>query len=154
MLIKNKKIVLGAMIAAFYATLTIMLEPISYGPVQFRLAEALTLLPWYIPEAVPGLFIGCIIANLFGGFGLVDIIFGSLATLIAAILTRKAPNLWCGALPPVLLNMAVIGFMLHILLGAPLMATCAYIGLGEAGACFLIGIPLMKLLERSGVFLI
>ncbi len=148
----NRTIVVSAVIAALYAALTIMLEPISYGPIQFRVSEALTLLPWYMPEAIPGLFIGCVLANFFGGFGLPDIIAGSLATLIAAILTRKSPNLWCGALPPVVLNMAVIGVMLHILLNVPLMATCAYIGLGEAGACFLVGIPLMKLLERGGVF--
>lgn len=148
----NRFIVLSAVIAALYAALTIMLEPISYGPVQFRISEALTLLPWYMPEAVPGLFIGCILANFFGGFGLPDIIFGSLATLMAALLTRKSPNLWCAALPPVIFNMAIIGIMLHILLKVPLMLTCAQIGLGEAGACFVVGIPLMKLLERGGVF--
>ena len=148
----NRQLVLSALIAAFYAALTIALEPISYGPLQFRVSEALTLLPFYMPEAIPGLFIGCVLANIFGGFGLPDIVFGSLATLCAALMTRKSPNLWVGALWPVLWNMAVIGVMLHVLINVPLMATCAEVGLGEAGAVFVVGLPLMKLLERSGVF--
>ena len=145
----NRQLVLSALIAAFYAALTIALEPISYGPLQFRVSEALTLLPFYMPEAVPGLFIGCMLANIFGGFGLPDIIFGSLATLCAALMTRKSPNLWVGALWPVLWNMAVIGVMLHVLINVPLAATCAEVGLGEAGAVFIVGLPLMKLINKT-----
>ncbi|MCR5346331.1 MAG: QueT transporter family protein [Fretibacterium sp.] len=148
---KPKVLASGAMIAALYAALTIVLAPISYGPVQFRVSEALTLLPWYLPEAVPGLFIGCVVANFFGGYGAVDIIFGSLATLIGALLTRRASRLGMAAVPPVVSNMLIIGTMLHILIDAPLAATALYVGLGEAGACFLLGIPLMKILERRGV---
>ncbi|MBR0203644.1 MAG: QueT transporter family protein, partial [Synergistaceae bacterium] len=81
------KLARGALIAALYAALTILLAPISYGPVQCRVSEAFTLLPFYLPEAVPGLFIGCIFANFIGGYGLPDMVFGSLATLIAAFLT-------------------------------------------------------------------
>ncbi|MBR1602772.1 MAG: QueT transporter family protein [Synergistaceae bacterium] len=149
--VTNRRLILSALIAALYAALTIALEPISYGPLQFRVSEALTLLPFYMGEAVPGLFIGCALANLFGGFGLPDIVFGSLATLLAALATRKSPNLWIGALWPVIFNMAIIGTMLHLLLNVPLMMTCAEVGLGEAGAVFIAGLPLMKLLERSGI---
>ena len=67
-----------ALFAAVYAALTIALAPISYGPVQFRVSEAMTVLPALFPEAAPGLFIGCFIANLFGGNGALDVIFGSL----------------------------------------------------------------------------
>ena len=128
-----------------------MLAPISYGPVQFRVSEALTLLPFYLPEAIPGLFVGCIFANFFGGFGLVDMIFGSLATLIAAVLTLKSRNIFVAALWPVLSNMIIIGTMLHYLIDVPLIATCIYVGLGEAGACYIIGVPLMKILEKRNI---
>ena len=94
------------------------------------------------------------LANFLGGYGLPDMVFGSLATLIAAFLSRKSSNLWLAALWPVLSNMIIIGTMLHVLLGAeeaPLIATCLYVGLGEAGACYIIGIPLMKILERRNI---
>ena len=139
------------MIAALYAALTIVLAPISYGPVQFRVSEALTLLPFYIPEAIPGLFIGCVFANFFGGFGLVDMVFGSLATLIAAVLTLKSKNIYIAALWPVVSNMIIIGAMLHYLIDVPLIATGIYVGLGEAGACYIVGVPLMKILERRNI---
>lgn len=128
-----------------------MLAPISYGPVQFRVSEVLTLLPFYMPEAVPGLFIGCVFSNFYGGFGLPDMVFGGLATLIAAILTRRSPNIFVGALWPVVSNMIIIGIMLHVLIEAPLITTCIYVGLGEMGACYLLGVPLMKLLERKNI---
>ena len=153
MKIKLRALASGAMIAALYAVLTVMMAPISYGPVQFRVSEALTLLPWFLPEAVPGLFLGCVIANFFGEYGAVDMIAGSCATLIAAVLTRRMPTLWAAAVPPVLMNMIVIGGMLHVLLELPLLATCSYVGVGEAGACFLVGVPLMMALERRGVLM-
>ena len=104
-----------------------------------------------MPEAIPGLFFGCIFANFFGGYGLPDMVFGSLATLIAAILSRKSSNLWIAALWPVVSNMVIIGVMLHVLVEAPLMLTCLYVGLGEAGACWLVGIPLMKVLSARKI---
>ncbi len=139
------------MIAAVYAALTVALAPISYGPLQFRVSEALTLLPFYMSEAVPGLFIGCVFANAYGGFGLADMFFGGLATLIAAVLSRRSKNLWLAAFWPVLSNMVIIGTMLHFLIDVPLAATCLEVGIGEAGACFVVGVPLMKILEKREV---
>lgn len=127
------------------------LAPISYGPVQFRVSEALTLLPFYLPEAIPGLFAGCIFANFFGGYGLPDMVFGSLATLIAAILSRKSGNIYLASLWPVISNMIIIGVMLHVMVEVPLFVTCLYVGLGEAGACWLVGVPLMKILEARKI---
>ena len=106
------------------------------------------MLPFYFPEAVPGLFIGCVLSNFIGGFGLVDIVFGSAATLLAAVLTMKSKNIYVGAFWPVLSNALIIGAMLHYILDVPLMATCFYVGLGEAGACYVVGVPLMKILEK------
>lgn len=78
-------------------------------------------------------------------------VFGSLATLIAAVLSRKSGNIWIAALWPVVSNMVIIGVMLHVLVSAPLMATCLYVGLGEAGACWLVGVPLMKVLDARKI---
>ena len=149
--IKFKSIVKGALIVALYSALTILLAPISYGPIQFRISEALTLLPFYMPEAIPGLFIGCVISNFHGGFGLIDVITGSLATLLAAIFTRRAKNIYIGAFYPVLFNMIIIGVMLHVLINSPLIATIIYVALGEAGACYVLGIPLMKILKARKI---
>lgn len=100
-----KQIATAAIVAAFYAALTIPLGALSSQSLfQIRPAEALTMLPLFLPEAIPGLAIGCALANIFGGYGIYDIVFGSLITLAAAFLTRiiKKPPL--AGIPPVLLN--------------------------------------------------
>ena len=148
---KIKDVALGGMIAALYVGVTVALAPISYGPVQLRAAEALTLLPFYIPAAVPGLFAGALIANVFSPYGALDMAVGSLASLTAAYLTRRMPNLWLAALPPILVNAAAIGAMLHFLLDVPLWLTMLYVGAGQAVACIALGIPLMKALEKMGL---
>ena len=142
-----KSLALSGMIAALYAGITISLAPISYGVFQFRAAEALTLLPFYIPEAVPGLFVGCLVANAASPNGALDMVIGSLATLAAAWLSRRMPRLWLAVLPPVLINMAAIGTMLHYVADLPLWSTIFYIGIEQTAACSL-GIPLMRTLEK------
>ena len=97
---KVLRITQGAVIAALYVVLTMVFAPISFGPVQVRIAEALCIMPMFTPAAIPGLFIGCLIANLIGGGIMLDVIFGSLATLIGAVLgymLRK--NRWLVPLP-------------------------------------------------------
>ena len=104
-----RSIALSAVIAAVYTALTMSLPMLSYGPVQLRFSEALTVLPFFLPEAVPGLFLGCVIANLFSPFGIADVIFGSIATLLAALWTSKLKNPWFAPLPPVISNAVIIG---------------------------------------------
>ena len=148
-----KKIVLSGMIAALYASLTVALSPISFGPVQFRVAEALTLLPFFMPEAIPGLFIGCFLSNLAGGFGLIDIIVGSAATLLAAWLTFKMPSIWLAAVPPVVINAIAVGIYLGLITETPVIFSIIYIGISQAVICFGIGIPLCMLLaSRTDIF--
>lgn len=144
-----RSMVLAAMVAGLYALLCIAFAPISYGAVQVRIAEALTLLPFLFPEAIPGLFVGCLIANFAGGFGLIDVIFGSLATLLAAIITRKMPNKYMAAVPPVVVNALIVGGYLSFLLDLAFIPTALYVGLGEAVACFFLGVPLIHLLQKS-----
>lgn len=139
------------MIAALYTGLTFVLAPISFGPVQFRVSEALTLLPFCLPEAVPGLFVGCLISNMLGGFGITDIILGSAATLAAAWVTAKMPNAWLAALPPVVINAVVVGAYIALLSSTPVIWSMLYIGASQAVICYAIGIPLILYIKRSGI---
>ncbi len=147
----SHKIALSALVAALYAGLTMALAPISFGPVQFRVAEALTLLPFFIPEAVPGLFVGCVLSNLLGGFGVADVVLGSAATLAAAWLTSRMPNLWLAAVPPVAVNAAVVGVYLAFLTGTPVWLSVVYIALSQSAICFGIGVPLALYVSSSHV---
>ena len=133
-LLTPRSLCLSAVIGALYAALTLLLAPISYGPIQLRLSEALTLLPMLLPQAVPGLFVGCLIANLYTGM-LTDIIFGSLATLLAAVgtyLLRKKPLL--AAACPVVSNGVIVGLVLSVSFNLPVLLTMAEVAIGEVGA--------------------
>jgi len=144
----SKKLVRIAAIAAIYATITIIMAPFSYGPIQVRVSEALTVLPFIFPESVLGLFVGCLIANIYSNYGLIDVVVGSLATLAAAYLTRKMPHWLLAPLPPVLVNAVVIGAMLHYVAGFPLVETMIWVGLGQVAACYLLGLPLLYFLKK------
>jgi uncharacterized membrane protein len=154
----------AAAIAGVYAALTMALAPFSYGPVQVRVSESLTVLPYFTPAAVPGIFIGCLISNAVMSPYPLDFIIGSGATLAAALLSYKLRRIpWLVPLPPVLVNGAAIGAMLYYLYGvrppidgigdglgpvAPLLADMGFVAIGEAIACYAIGLPLLKYLER------
>lgn len=104
----------GAIIAALYTALTVLLAPLSYGEVQIRFSEAFTLLPILMPEAVPALLVGCLLSNILGGCSIFDIVFGSLATLLAAVCTRRLRDkFWLAALMPVLFNGVIVGSVVH-----------------------------------------
>lgn len=138
-----------AMIGAIYVILTIIFAPISYGPIQVRIAEALVILPFIEPSAIIGLFIGCILANIYGGLGMVDIIGGSFCTLIAAYLTSKVKNPKLAPLPPVIINAFGVSIYLHLLFDLPYWITVLYIGIGELVACYVLGYPLLILLIKN-----
>ena len=138
-----------AMVAAIYVVLNIIFAPISYGPIQARIAEALVVLPFIDPSAIMGLFLGCILANIYGGLGMVDIVGGSLCTLIAAYLTYKLKNPKLAPLPPVLINAFGVGIYLHLLFDLPYWITVLYIGIGEFVACYVLGYPLLLLLIKN-----
>lgn len=146
-------LVQASLIAAIYTALCLILHPISFGfgGIELRVSEALTLMPVLMPAAIPGLFIGCLLANLLGGATLLDVIFGSLTTLAAAMLTRKCRNKpVLAAFWPVILNAVVIGSLLRYAYGVamPLWLCMLSIGAGQAVACYGIGLPVMRMMER------
>jgi uncharacterized membrane protein len=146
----TRYIAVTGLIAGMYAALTLLLAPISYGPIQLRLSEALTVLPIILPQAVPGLFVGCLIANLYTGL-LTDIIFGSLATLIAAAGTyclRKKPLL--AAACPVVSNGVIVGLVLALSFNLPVALTMAEVAVGEIGAV-VIGMILLTAMKRAHI---
>lgn len=145
---RTRFLVTAAIIAALYAALTYALAPFAFGPVQLRVSEIFTVLPFFTPAAIPGLFVGCIFGNMASPFGPIDIAVGSLATLLAALLTRKMPVWWLAPLPPVICNGVLVGLELHYLANAPLVPTMLYVALGEALVCFAGGIPFMLALGR------
>mgnify|MGYP002626490342 CR=1 FL=1 len=151
-------LVRGGLIAALYVVLTLIFQPISFGAIQFRIAEALTLLPILTVDAVPGLFVGCLIANLVGGGVWFDVVLGSVATLLAAVCSRmlrdKPP---VAAIFPTLFNGLIVGPVVYFAYvrapGDPLsvgtllfnMATVAF---GELVVCYVLGLPMLYALKK------
>ena len=205
-----REIALAGLIAAVYALLALIFLPISFGVYQVRVAEALTILPFITRAAIPGLFVGCLLANLFGGMGWHDVVFGSLITLLAAILTRliyhlsqsrmsrllavlpvaviwlgafllfgqttvrwpvvalawvmtlvitliwikgENPNLFLAPLPPVLLNAFGVSLYLAPIIGVSYWFSVQMVGIGQLIACYLLGLPLLKLVQRRASLL-
>lgn len=142
----------AAMIAAIYVVLVFVFAPISFGPVQVRVAEALTILPLFTPAAIPGVFLGCLIGNLLSpGMIVLDIVFGSLATLVAGILSYKLrQNKYLVPLPPIIINMIVVPFVLKYGYGVPLplYLSALAVGVGQVISCYGLGLILMQILEK------
>lgn len=142
----------AAMIAAIYVVITLMFAPFSYGEVQIRLSEALTILPVFTPAAVPGLFIGCLISNILGGCIVWDIIFGSLATLLGAVFTYTLRNnsKYLAPVPPIIANMLFVPYVLRygyqVPLPIPFMMLT--VGIGEIISCGLLGMILYAALNK------
>ncbi len=135
-------------IAAVYAAITLLLSGLSFGPVQVRFSEALTLLPMLFPEAVLGLFLGCFLANLMGSpLGAVDIVFGSLTTLMAAFLTYRFRFTPIAYASPIVLNAFIVSLYLYAFFQIPYWITVLYIGIGQSIAVLGLGIPLLKHLK-------
>ena len=155
-------IVTGAIIAAMYAALTFLSNSVglAFGPIQFRMSEALVILPVFTPAAIPGLVIGCLVSNIFS-FNIADMLFGTIATLIAAILTRKFRNVktfilpLLSLVPPILFNALIVGAEISLLYleGNSFLygfiISAIEVGLSEAAVCFTLGIPLYLALKAK-----
>ena len=150
---KVLRITQGAVIAALYVVLTLVFAPISSGPVQVRIAEALCILPMFTPAAIPGLFIGCLIANLIGGGIMLDVIFGSIATLIGAVFGYMLrSNRWLVPLPAIIANTLIVPFVLRYGYGVVDIAIPVLmfqIMVGEIAGCFVLGEILCTALQKN-----
>jgi len=149
-----RQISIAGLVATLYLVITVTpgISAISYGQFQVRISEALTVLPFLFPGAVPGLFVGCLLANIFGPFGIQDIIFGSLLTLLAAwltFLTGKTGKPALAPLPPIIVNGFGVSAYLHVFFGEPYWFFVATIVAGEIVACYGLGYPLLKFLLRK-----
>ena len=148
-----KNVTLAAIIAAVYISVTFIFAPISFGYIQLRVSEALTVLPVFTPAAIPGLFVGCMLSNLLiGGLGWIDFVFGSLATLIAAFLTYKLrKNTFVALIPPVVVNAVIVGTYLGYLIypGRNYMMSILFTFIGQLLSCYGFGYPLSLLLKKT-----
>lgn len=152
---RDKKVlflVQAAAIAAIYVVLTVVFAPFSFGEVQVRISEALTILPFFTPAAIPGLFVGCLIANTLGGAIPLDIIFGSLATLIGAVFTYLLRNKsrYLAPVPPIIANILIVPAVLRYGYGVnlPIPFMMVTVGIGEVISCAILGMIVLFALER------
>jgi len=151
---KNKKLmflVQAAMIAAIYVVLVLVFAPISISAIQVRIAEALTILPFFTPAAIPGLTIGCLLGNILTSCDILDIVFGSLATLIGALGSyglRKYKFLV--PLPPIIANTIIVPWVLRFAYGEalPIPLMMLTIGIGEVISCGVIGLIVLFALNK------
>lgn len=174
----TKRIIYSALIAAIYAALTIVLTPISYGVLQFRVSEVLCILPFFFPTSAWGLFVGCAISNVMSSAGMLDIVFGSLSTLLAGFCTAaigkssrsKAavrvdettqPAGWGACIAacamPVVFNGPIVGAILaYTITPDQFWGSLAFFGaqvaLGEAVVLFVLGLPLMRFMLNNKRF--
>ena len=151
----TRRIAAAGFLAALYAVLTIFLPVPQYGGIQFSAAEAFTVLPFLFPEAIWGLTVGCFIANLFSPF-MLDCVFGTAATLLAALWTSRVKKSWLAPLPPVICNAVIIGAEIAWFAageGENFLFAWAWnaltVGLGEAVACYGLGLLLLKAIQNS-----
>lgn len=157
-LYSTKGLAIGGMVAAIYVVLTLIFQPISFGAIQFRIAEAMTLMPIMTPYAMPGLFVGCLLANWLGGGIWFDVLLGSVATLLATICTRKfrdRPAL--AAIFPTIFNGLIVGPVVYFAYvrapGDPvsvptLLFNMGTVALGELAVCYVLGLPMIYGLKK------
>ena len=154
-----KELTFAAMLGGAYAVLTMLLPIPQYAGVQIRLAEALTLLPFLIPAATPGRCVGCFIANVLSPYGLLDIVAGSAATLLACLWTQRVKNRRLAALPPVVCNAVIVGGIIAFAMtgfGPGFWVAYAInaltVGLGELIVCWVLGDLLLGVVAKIPVF--
>ena len=161
-----QKLTRAAVTAALYTAICFFLKPLSYGMIQLRISEVLCILPIFFPEATWGLFIGCILSNLLGGAGvvLIDMVLGSLTTLVAAHLTKhiysKTQNLALALFPPVILNALIVGSYVPLIYSQPgtvaslplILTSILSVGIGQSIVIYALGYPFAKALKKTNIF--
>lgn len=156
-MINSKKITIIGLIAAAYTVITVTFGIISYGQFQFRVSEILMFLPLFGKEYIIALTLGCFLANVVGPFGVPDIIFGTLATLISAILVYYTPKivknnkltLFVASLWPTIVNALIIGWELYKFFGLPFIISSLQVAFGEFVVITIIGLPVFKMVNNK-----
>ncbi len=163
---KTRFLVESAIIAAAYAALTLAVYPLSYGSLQIRFSEALTVLPVFTPAAIPGLAVGCFVANIIGPYSWIDAIFGTAATLSAAACTYLSRHIKFKNLPvlslifPVIFNAVIIGLEINVFFlpageafsFSGFLISSLWVGLGELAVCYILGLPLYAAIDKAKIF--
>lgn len=142
-----KKLIKIAITAALYAAATMAIAPLSYGAIQFRFSEVMTLLAYIDPIYIPGLVLGCAISNIYSPLGLIDVLVGTTATLISVYMISKTKNLFIATLWPTI-NCVFVGAELYFVLHQPFWISTLYVCLGEFVVVTCIGYPLFRLLLK------
>ena len=153
--LNTRTIALSGIVAAVYAVITIV-WPLSYGSVQFRLSEALCVLPAFVPVTGIGLTVGCLVANLFSTVSALDIVIGTLATAIGCVFTTRCKRVWAMPLPTVISNTILVGAMLAFVYSPDALlqgfvVNAAGVALGELVVLYALGVPLAVYLKKSSV---
>lgn len=156
----TQQLTLAGIIAALYAVLSYFssIFGVAFGPIQCRFSEALCILPFLTPAAIPGLFLGCLVSNLLSPYGALDIVFGSLATLLAALWTYRMPNRWLAPFPPVVCNAVIVGAVITIqqvplnLFWGAFAYNALTVGIGQMLSCYVLGGLLLQLFSHSSAF--
>ena len=147
-----KNVSMNAMIACLYAVMTIAISPIAYGSLQFRVSEILVFLAFYNKKYIPGLVIGCFIANMASPMGVWDMCFGTAATLLATIAMNRSKNLLMAAFYGGLFNGIIVGAELYFAFGLPFIMNAVYVFAGEF-IVLLLGIAVCHILEKNQLFM-
>ena len=156
-----QKLATAGVVGAAYAALALFgsIFGVTYGPIQCRFSEALTVLPFLNPLATWGLFVGCILSNILSPYGPLDLIFGSLATLLAGLLTARCKNKWLAPLPPVICNGILVGGLISYqevgftaAFGGTFLFNAATVALGELAVCYVLGLPLLAVMAKAKIF--
>lgn len=153
----TKRLALCGILAAVYCVVTIVTASFAYGPVQFRLSEALCVLPFFAPYTSLGLFVGCLLANIFSTVSALDIVIGSAATLLGCLWTARCKKLWFVPVPTVVCNAVLVGAMLSWLYSPKglflkgWLVMGAQVGAGELAVLLVLGLPLAFVLRRRGL---
>lgn len=150
--ISVKLIVINAMIASIYAVLTLVISPIAYSEIQFRLSEIMVFLAFYNRKYIPGLIIGCIVANLFSPMGLLDVIFGTISTIIVCISMYLIKNRYLAAITGALITGIIIGGELWYAYQIPYLINALYVAIGEL-IVLIIGAFIFNVLEHNNRFM-
>lgn len=151
-----RTVALNGVLAALYAVITIATASFAYGPIQFRVADALCVLPFFAPGTSIGLFLGCLLANLFSPVSALDVVIGSAATLLGCLIAGRMKQKWLVPLPTILSNTLLVGAMLAFVytpnaLVSGFLTMGAQVAIGEVAVMAALGLPLIAMLSKSNL---